>query len=187
MNIKIISGSPREKSITNRIAVFLKNYLLDTTDHHVDIIDARHYELPHLQEVWSSVEKTPLEFKPLAKRVFEANAFILVSPEFNGSYAPALKNLLDHFPKQHRKPFAIVTGSPGAFGGIRATQQMQLLVAALFGILAPNMLVTPMADKKFDEDGSLTDPGFQKTIDHFLAEYLWLAESLVPKLQPVYN
>jgi NAD(P)H-dependent FMN reductase len=187
MNIEIISGSPREKSITNRIAVFLKNYLQDTTEHHVDIIDARNYELPHLQEVWTSVEKAPTAFKPLAQRVFEADAFILVSPEFNGSYAPALKNLLDHFPKQHRKPFAIVTGSPGAFGGIRATQQMQLLVAALFGILAPNMLVTPMADKKFDEGGNLTDPGFQKAIDNFLAEFLWLAESLVPKLQPVYN
>lgn len=187
MNIEIISGSPRETSITNRIAVYLKNYLEETTDHNVNIIDARHYDFPHLQEVWTSVEKTPAIFQPLAERMFEADAFILVSPEFNGSYSPALKNILDHFPKQHRKAFAIVTGSPGAFGGIRATQQMQLLVAALFGILAPNMLVTPMADKKFDEEGNLTDPNFRKTIDYFLGEFLWLAESLVPKLQPVYN
>ena len=187
MKIEIISGSPRANSITNRIALFIKSYLEQNTDHSAGIIDAREFDLPALQEVWTSVEKTPVKYKPLAVRIFEAEAFILVSPEFNGSYAPAMKNILDHFPKQHRKPFGIVTGSPGGFGGIRATQQMQLLVAALFGILAPNMLVTPMADKKFDEAGNLLDPAFRKTVDHFMTEFLWLAESLVPKLEPVYN
>ena len=187
MKIEIISGSPRENSITNRIAVFLKHYLRETTGHKVGIIDARDYELPHLQEVWTSVEKTPAPFKPLAERMFQADAFILVSPEYNGSYSPAMKNIFDQFPKQHRKPFGIVTGSPGAFGGIRATQQMQLLVGALFGISAPNMLITPMADKKFDEEGKLIDPSFRKVIDGFLSEFLWLAESVTPQLQPVYN
>ena len=45
---------------------------------------------------------------------------LLVTPEYNGSYTPALKNLFDHFPKQSRKPFGIVTASPGALGGMRA-------------------------------------------------------------------
>jgi NAD(P)H-dependent FMN reductase len=113
MNIEIISGSPRENSITNRIALFLNQQLQETTDHSIGIIDARDYVLPHLQEVWTSVDKTPGQFKPLAERMFEADAFILVSPEFNGSYSPAMKSIFDQFPKQHRKPFAIVTGSPG--------------------------------------------------------------------------
>ena len=69
--------------------------------------------------------------------MFEADAFILVSPEYNGSYSPAMKNLVDHFPKQHHKPFGIATASPGPLGGIRASQQMQLLVNALFGIASP--------------------------------------------------
>ena len=37
--------------------------------------------------------------QPLAKRILEADAFILITPEYNGSYSPHLKNLLDHFAK----------------------------------------------------------------------------------------
>ncbi len=43
--------------------------------------------------------------------MFAANAFIIVTPEYNGSYTPAMKNLFDHFPKQIHKPFGIVTAS----------------------------------------------------------------------------
>jgi NAD(P)H-dependent FMN reductase len=90
-----------------------------------------------------------------------------------------MKNLIDHFPKQHHKPFGIVTASPGAMGGIRASQQMQLLINALFGIASPYMLVVPQVDKKFGTDGTLLDESFQNNIHNFVTEFLWLAENLV--------
>jgi NAD(P)H-dependent FMN reductase len=86
--------------------------------------------------------------------------------------------VFDYFPKQSRKAFGIVTASPGGLGGIRAAMQMQQLVPALFGILSPYMLVIPAVDKKFDEQGKLIDPNFQKSIDLFLREFLWLATQL---------
>lgn len=181
MNIEIISGSPRENSITNRVALFLKKYLQENTTHSVGIIDVREWNLPLLQNVFVSVDATPEQFRPLSKRMFHTNAFILVTPEYNGSYTPAMKNVLDHYPKQGRKSFGIVTASPGMMGGIRATQQMQLLINALFGIASPHMLVVGGVDKKFDADGNLLDEGFQKSIDVFVREFLWLAESLHPE------
>ena len=63
-------------------------------------------------------------------------------------------------------------------GGIRATQQMQLLINALFGLASPHMLVVGGVDKKFDAEGNLLDENFQKAIDVFTKEFLWLAESL---------
>ena len=186
MNIEIISGSPRKDSLSHRVVLFLQKYLSEKTEHNVNVIDVRDWAFPLLQqEVFSSVARTPEELKPLAKRMFEANAFIMVSPEYNGSYTPALKNLFDHFPKQMHKTFAIATASPGMMGGMRATQQMQLLINALFGIGSPHMLVTPMVDKRFDEEGNLTDQSFQKNIDVFVSEFLWLAEALTPELQPI--
>ncbi len=178
MRIAILSASPRTESVTNRVAVYLQKYFSETTDHEIDMIDVRDYNMPLLQEVWSSVEKTPDEFKPLAEKMFGADAFIMVTPEYNGSYSPAMKVIFDQFPKQGRKTFGIVTASPGAMGGMRATQQMQLLVAALFGILSPYMLVIPAVDKKFDADGNLVDAGYQKAVDGFAKEFLWLAESI---------
>jgi len=183
MRIAIISASPRENSVTHRVALFLQNYFSETTMHHIDLIDVRDHHLPLLQSVWSSVENTPEAHKPLAEKMFATDAFIMVTPEYNGTYSPAMKAIFDQFPKQSRKAFGIVTASPGAMGGMRATQQMQLLVAALFGILVPNMLVIPAVDKKFNADGTLAEENFMKTIKGFTNEFLWLAETV--KGEPV--
>ena len=179
MRIEIISGSPRGNSITNRIALHLKKAIQERTDHEVDIIDVRENELPLLQSVFTSVESTPEPYKEIAERMLNANAFILLTPEYNGSYSAPLKNLLDHFPKQHHKVLAIATASTGLIGGVRAALQLQELIFALFGIGSPYMLVTPQVDKKFDENGNLLDANFQKSIDIFIREFVWLAEKIV--------
>lgn len=180
MNIEIISGSPRSNSVTHRVVLYLKKYLSQTTEHNINIIDVRDWKINVLQqEIFRNEETAPEALQALARRMFEADAFIMVTPEYNGSYTPALKNLFDHFPKQSRKPFGIVTASPGALGGMRAALQLQTLVYALFGIGSPHMLITPMIDKKFDEQGNLIDLSFQKNIDVFVSEFLWLAEHVV--------
>lgn len=179
MKIEIVSGSPRSTSVTKRVALHLKNWIRQNTIHDVDIIDMKDWSVPPVQSVWTTVDKAPHELQSLAKRIFDADAFILVTPEYNGSYSPAMKNLLDHFPKQSHKPFGIVTASPGAMGGMRASQQLLLLVPALFGIASPNMLITPAVDKKFSPDGDLLDESFQNAVHTFITEFLWLSEKLV--------
>jgi NAD(P)H-dependent FMN reductase len=179
MRIEIISGSPRTTSVTKRVALHLKKWLNHNTSHEVDIIDMKDWNIPPVQSVWVAPEKAPAEFQPLAERIFNADAYILVTPEYNGSYSPAMKNMLDHFPKRLHKPFGIVTASPGAMGGIRASQQLLQLVPALFGIASPNMLITPAVDKKFNADGDLLDESFQQAVHTFVTDFLWLSEKLV--------
>lgn len=184
MNIEIISGSPRSNSVTHRVVLYLEKHLKELTEHNIKIIDVRDWNINALQqEVFRSVENAPEDLQPLAKRMFEADAFILVTPEYNGSYTPALKSLFDHFPKQSRKPFGIVTASPGALGGVRAALQLQSLIYALFGIGSPHMLITPIVENKFDKHGNLTDVSFQKSIDFFINEFLWLAEHVTSKTE----
>lgn len=179
MKIEIISGSPRNGSITRRAALHLHNWLNNHTPHQAGLIDLIEWPLPAIQNVWASPDKAPAEFQPLAQRIFNADAYILVTPEYNGSYSPALKNLLDHFPKRHHKPFGIVTASTGAMGGMRASQQLLQLVPALFGVASPYMLIIPAVDKKFSPEGELLDETFGNNINNFMAEFLWLSEKLV--------
>lgn len=183
MNIEIISGSPRQVSITNRLALFLEKQLKEKSKHNISLIDVRDWDLGLLQNVFISVDKTPEKFKPLAERMFTADAFVIVTPEYNGSYSPALQNLLDHFPKQARKVFGLATASVGALGGARCSQQLLLLVPALFGIASPYLLITPFVDKKFDAEGNLLDAPFQGAVDTFVQEFLWLTE----KVKQVHN
>ena len=193
--------------MSRRVAHFLKEWLDKYTIHETEIIDLKDWNLAPVQSVFVSMDRTPDAYKTLAERIFNADAFILVTPEsegklkhlkkqvmkliycadfhhlatpeYNGSYSPAMKNLLDHFPKQHHKPFGIVTASPGAFGGMRAAQQLLQLVPALFGIASPYLLIVPSVDKKFDENGQLMESSFEKNVHNFISEYLWLAEHLV--------
>ncbi len=177
MKIEIISGSPRTNSVTRRVALHLQQ-VLQQSGYDAGLIDTMNWDLPPVKAVFTSVADTPDEYKPLAERMFAAQAFILVTPEYNGSYTAELKNLLDHFPKQAHKAFAIATASPGGLGGIRAAMQLQQLVFALFGIGSPYMLVTPQVDKKFDPEGALLDASFEKSVQVFVKEFLWLCEKL---------
>jgi NAD(P)H-dependent FMN reductase len=166
-------------SITRRVALFLQKALTAVSEHEVGLLDVSDHILPPLQKVYTSAQDAPAEHRELAERMFGADAFILVTPEYNGSYSPSMQNMIDHFPKQHHKAFGLVTASPGALGGIRAAMQMQQFVLALFGIPSPYMLVTPQVDKKFDSEGNLLDSAFQKSTDVFIKEFLWLAERVV--------
>jgi NAD(P)H-dependent FMN reductase len=178
MNIVIISGSPRKGSITHRIALHLQNLLKDK--YAVEIISMQNAALPPIQTVFSTEERTPAEHMEIRRKLFAADSFLFVSPEYNGGYSSVMKNFLDHFPKATyaRKPIGIVTGSDGLFGGMRAAMQLQLLICALFAVPCPQMLVTPQTDKKFDEEGNLLDGSFAGRIENFLTEYLWQAETL---------
>ena len=179
MRIEIVSGSPRQQSTTHRLALYLHRLFSEKTEHEIGLLEVRNHPLPLLQKVFASVEETPIQHKELAQRIFGADAFVVVTPEYNGSYSPAMQNMFDHFPKQHHKVFGLVTASTGALGGMRAAMQLQQFSLALFGIPSPYMLITPQVDKKFDTGGNLLDLSFQKNIDTFVKEYLWLAEKLV--------
>jgi len=178
MNIEIISGSPRKESLTVRAAYTLQQWFEKNTGHHIGIIDCREFQLPWVERAFNSIDNTPDEWKPLFERIFKADAFIFVSPEYNGSYSPALKNLVDHFPKQLHKALGIVTASNGALGGMRAAQQLILLGAGVFTIVSPQLLIIPQIDKKIDAQGNLLEPAFEKSIHNFASEFLWLAEKL---------
>jgi len=180
MKIEIISGSPRKESATKRVALHLFQVLATQADVELGLIDLQRYHLPPVASVITSLELAPAGLKSLAERLFAADAFILVSPEYNGGYSPAMKNLLDHFPKQNGKAFGIATASPGAMGGMRAALALQHLVYGLFGIGSPHMLIVPEVDKKFSNGGQLLDGKFSVQVNHFINEFLWLARKVTP-------
>ncbi|MEO6834044.1 MAG: NAD(P)H-dependent oxidoreductase [Chitinophagaceae bacterium] len=179
MNIEVVAGSPRKGSITERLAIHLKERISKKApQHNVGLINLQEVKLDFVQSVWSSLEKVPEEHQSIARRMFSADAFVIVSPEYNGGYSPALKNLFDHFPKQLHKAFGIATGSDGAMGGMRAAQQLLLLVPALFGVASPFLLPMPLVDKKLSPEGALLDETLENRVESFVTEFLWLAEGM---------
>ena len=186
MKITIVSGSPRQASVTVRIAKYLLKYFSEKyTAHEFQFLNLQEHQIPFIEKVWSTINDVPEEFKPVAEKIYSADAFIIVTPEYNGSMSSALRNLFDHFPKQTKKVFGIVTASEGAMGGIRAAVSMQNQICAWFGIPCPNMLVIGNMDKRFDTNGCLLDEKFLNNIMSFSNEFIWLAEAVVSKKQNV--
>lgn len=178
--IVLISGSPRKGSISNRIALNLVKRLEKEKNLQIDLIDMKESFMPPIQKVWQSKDDVPADYLNLFTKMAEAEGFIIVSPEYNGGYSSVMKNFLDYFSKPifKQKAFGIVTGSTGMMGGMRAAQQLVQLSVALFGIVSPTLLVTPQMDKKFDENGELLDASFEKPIERFLEDYIWLVKRL---------
>ncbi len=185
MKITIVSGSPRQASVTIRIARFFENYLREKYPEHIySLLSLNHHPLAFVESVWSTAKDLPENRQELGELIFGADAFILVSPEYNGSYSVAMKNLFDHFPKQAKKVFGIVTASDGALGGMRAAQQMQNMICGLFGIPCPNMLIVPQVTKKFDAGSQLLEQSFYHQIHTFANEFIWLAEAVHARKSP---
>ncbi len=180
MNITIISSSPRPESVSVRVALFLERLFKSETGHNVTLVDVRSWldRFADGQPVYRKRDDCPESLLELYDIMDHTDAFILVSPEYNGGYPFAMKRLFDQFNKQSKKVFAIATSSTGLMGGMRASLALQHYVVALFGILSPRMLITPDITSKFDAEGNLLDDNFQKAIDVFKEEFLWLAETV---------
>jgi NAD(P)H-dependent FMN reductase len=172
--VLVIIGSPRKESKSARLAIHLYERMKQEDGLEVSLLDVRDIKLPQFETVFETVETTPEVFRSDAEKFLKADAYIVVTPEYNGSYTSALQNLFDHFPRQQKKVYGVVTATNGSMGGMRASQQLLLLIIALFGIASPYMLITPYVDKKFDESGVLIDESFKPKIDFFMDQFKWL-------------
>jgi NAD(P)H-dependent FMN reductase len=94
-----------------------------------------------------------------------------------------LKNAVDYLKEGEfaRKVIGTVSVTTGALGGIRGALAMQQLILAVMGVAVPQMLTVGHVTERFDEAGTLLDPAFEKNIQAFLKNFLWLAEAVAEK------
>jgi chromate reductase len=116
----------------------------------------------------------------LRRKVAEAQALLIASPENNYSVPGVLKNAIDWLsrpPDQPlgRKPVAIMGASNGGFGTVRAQAALRVVLHAVesYTMLKPELFVSRAQDLT-DADGNLTDePTRQKVRAHVEALMAW--------------
>ena len=183
MNILVISGSIRENASTRRVAQHLVNRLSSFEQLQSELIDLTLYEYPIWKEVFHLEVNPPVECRILHDKLEACDAMILVTPEYNGSYSLALKNMIDYYGVKvfERKTIGVSAVSIGSLGGIRSGLQLQQLILAIYAIPVPQMLLIPNVQNKFEENGNLLDQSFTKYVDHFIADFIWYAEAIFVK------
>jgi NAD(P)H-dependent FMN reductase len=183
MKIAIISGSTRINRQSHRVSLHLYEMLKNTTAHQAILLDLAEYQFPVFEEVLVRHPNPPKGLEDFAKIIAESDAFIFVSPEYNGSYSASLKNALEYLKENEfsRKVVGVASVSAGDMGGIRGAVQMQQLILGIGGYCMPGMYLVPQVQLKFSENGTLLDETFLLKTQHFIKEFLWFAEAVYEK------
>lgn len=181
MKIVVVSGTYREGRKSHGVAVCLNRELL-SLGYTTELVDLKAYNLPVLEYIYAK-HPAPTEAMHKLHSIFDsADAFILVTPEYNGAPAASLKNSLDYFRKEYyRKVMGICTVSSGALGGMRAATSLQQMVLWYGGVPVSQMLTVPKVQNHFDEEGNLSDSEFKPNIDKFIESFLWLSDAVMVK------
>jgi NAD(P)H-dependent FMN reductase len=180
LDLLIIYGSVR----TNRQGIKAARYMVAecaARGHQATLVDPAEEKLPLLDRMYKEYPKgqAPQRLEQLAGRIKGADAFIIVSGEYNHSIPPALSNLLDHFLEEYFwRPSAIVCYSGGPFGGVRAAIQLRAMLCELGTPSIPSVLPISRVQDAFDEHDRPRDPAYQKRTARFLDELEWYARAL---------
>ena len=175
--VALIVGSVRRDRQGIRVARWLEEKLKNRK-HIVFFIDPLELNLPLLDRMYKEMIDPSEKMKSFRNKINDAEGYLAVTPEYNHSTSSAMKNTLDYFLEEYFfKPSAIVSYSPGIFGGINAAQQLRLIFAELGAPSISSSFVVPRVHKAFNEDGRLIDEAYNKRVSKFLAEFEWYIEA----------
>jgi azobenzene reductase len=185
MRIAIILGSIRTGRQSHKIAYYLQNQL-QHRDIQVEMIDLLYNQLPLMEERIGRNAAHPAVVDEVGKKLKQADAFILVTPEYHGSYSGVLKNMLDYYWAEFsKKPVGVVTTAGGKMGGINASIQLQHLVLSMGSFPLPVKLLVPEIQHAFDDSFNPQNETVVKATDRFLNEFLWFAGAITAARQQV--
>jgi NAD(P)H-dependent FMN reductase len=182
MSLKIVVfyGSVRSARQGIKAARFMVNRC-QSRGHAVDLIDPVEYPLPLIDRTYREYRagEAPATLQRMAQLISAADAYIVVSGEYNHTVPPALSNMLDYFLEEYfRKPSAIVCYSAGSFGGVRAAMTLRAMLAEIGMSSIPSLLPIPKVQAAFQDDGTPNDEAWLKRTDKFLAELEWYANAM---------
>lgn len=167
-NIAVIAGSVREGSY-NRALAELAAVSLEAQGARVTHIDLGAFDLP-LYSAAIEAGAFPPDALRLKTLFAEQDALLFVSPEYNGSLPPLLKNAIDWASRPtgdeglvaltayRGKAAAIMSASISPFGGLRGLMHLRQILSTVQMLVIPEQVVVPNAHAAFAEDGSLKEP-----------------------------
>lgn len=173
--ILAFSGSLREHSLNKRV---LKTAIVgaEKAGAEVTYVDLRDYPMPIYNpddEEENGMDENALRFQGLLAR---HDGLLIAAPEYNGSIPGALKNAIDWASRQNEqysksevfpgKVAAMITASPGSFGGVRSLAHLRGVLTSVGVIVLPKEIAVSFAGKMFDGDGGeMADEGMKKNLE----------------------
>jgi NAD(P)H-dependent FMN reductase len=178
----VIVGSVREGRFGPVVASWVADRVQEHGGFDVDLVDLAGVDIPLAlpaapPKFAGDDYPRPAGMKDLTRKLAEADAFIIVTPEYNHSYPASLKALIDwHFTQWTAKPVAFVSYG-GAAGGRHAVLHLENVLTELHAVTIRDGLAFPNYFTAW-QDGAPLDAaaaGYAKTL---LEQLSWWAQAL---------
>ncbi len=170
-----ISGSLRKHSFNTMLLNYAKDNLPEGM--FFEILSIDNIPLYNGDNDLPAVPHRPETVEYFRKKIQEADALLIVSPEYNYSIPGVLKNALDWASRGSdspliKKPIALMGASSGMWGTVRMHLAFQPFLTAMNmqALKKPEVYVA-MADTKFDENGCLIDEFTKEQVHKLLVAF----------------
>jgi NAD(P)H-dependent FMN reductase len=169
------AGSARQKSHNKRLAR-LAAQIAEANSIPSTFADLADYPMPLYDGDLEAASGQPENAHKLKNLMKAHTGIFIVSPEYNASFTPLLKNTLDwvsHIRDEgeatmevyRTRVFALGAASPGGTGGLRGLSQLRLVLELGIGALVlPDQFLLPRAMDAYDEHGHLKNKDQQEQL-----------------------
>lgn len=176
--VEIIVGTTRPGRIGRAIADWFYGQTKQAPGMQFELVDLADWDLPLLDEPIPAKAHiyTHDHTKRWSAKIAEADAYVIVTPEYNAGYSAALKNALDYlYDEWSGKPVGFV--AYGIDGGQGADKQLRQVATRLQMKPLPEKISIVHHKDMFDKHHQLVDP------NKSLAEYADDAHRIVKALE----
>jgi chromate reductase len=184
----ILPGSARRDSLNRKLAGIAARLATDAGAA-VDLVDPADFRLPLYDAELEESQGLPANAKALKAKFLAADAILFVSPEYNSSITPLMKNVLDWVsrPETEDEPdlaayrgkvAGLLSASPGKLGGLRGLVHLRSILGNIGVLVVPKQFSLVAAYDKFDDSGALKTEKDVESVRSVVAEVLKVAGGL---------
>jgi chromate reductase, NAD(P)H dehydrogenase (quinone) len=178
----VFSASLRTDSLNTRLAKLTAS-VIQKNGGLVDFAHMSAFDAPSFNQDLEANGVLPAGTEEFRRRLLANDAFIISSPEYNGSMPGHLKNAIDWVSRFRPQPFnerqaLLMSASPSMVGGNRGLWALRMPLEHLGARVYPDMFSLSMAHKAFTPEGSLADATLANRFEMNIGSFMSLVESV---------
>lgn len=181
IRVLIFAASLRAESLNVRLAS-LAQTIVERHGAEVDRATMADFDCPSYNGDVETSDGLPAGAQRFHDRLMACDAFIIASPEYNGSMPGVLKNAIDWTSRFRPQPFNakqgfLLSASPSMAGGKLALWALRVPLEHLGARLYPDMFSLVQAHNAFTDDGQLAHTKLQERLENTIDCFLDLVEA----------
>ena len=180
LKVLVFGASLRADSLNRKLAAIAVR-CAEQSGATVDHASMRDFDVPSYDGDLETAQGIPKGAAELRRRLLASDAFIVSSPEYNGSMPGLFKNLIDWTSRYRPQPFdgkhgLLLSASPSMGGGNRGLWALRMPFEHLGARIYPDMFSLAQAHKAL-VDGDIADAALRARFDKNIQAFLSLAEA----------